>query len=72
MTYEEEKLTPVEKILLKIMQELFIKKQLTAAGEKTLAENDMFINYPSYFSLSTKAAGKYLTKDILEKKKLKN
>ena len=69
MTHEEEKLTPVEKVLLTIMRELFIKKQLTADGEKTLAENDMFIKYPSYFSLSTKAAGEHLTKVILERKK---
>jgi len=49
MTHEEENLTPVEKVLLKIMQELFIKNQLTAYGEIILAENDMFIKYPSYF-----------------------
>lgn len=69
MTHEEKILMPEEKVLLKIIQELFIKNQLTADGERTLAEKKLFIKYPSYFSLSTKAAGEHLTKVILQKRK---
>lgn len=69
MTKEEKRLTPEEKVFLEIIQELFLKRGLTKAGEIILADQGFFVKYPSYFSFSDVETGIIITKKLLKEKK---